>query len=156
MSGAKIQRTDKNSASVLVIENDPLMLTAISSAMNAQGHRAMMARTEKVAMELTATGQFDVVVLSIEELSHGCEFAKRLRATEATRDVPILFLVPELSPTWSEQLGQHGGVYSILKPFEPAELIELVERVLWMPHIAHSKLGSSATVAKRQRDWTSL
>lgn len=151
-----IQRTDGSNASVLIIENDPLMLTAMGSVLNMQGYRAVLARTEQIALESIEQGEFDVIVLSIEELQHGCEFAGRLRASDVTKDVPVIFLVPELSTSWAGKLAAHGGVYSMLKPVEPYGLIELVEKVLWMPHVVQSRLGTRKSHLGKQNDWISL
>ena len=152
----KITRTDSTQPSVLVIDNDPLMLTAMGSVMNAQGYRCVLARTEKIAMDSIAAGQFDVIVLSIDRLEQGCEFAARLRSNELTQDAPIIFLVPELQQSWSTKLAAQGGVFSILKPVEPNGLAELVEKVLWMPHVANSRMGAPTAHLSKQNDWISL
>lgn len=152
----KFIRTDSTQPSVLVIDNDPLMLTAMGSVMNAQGYRCVLARTEKVAMESIAAGQFDVIVLSIDRLDQGCEFAARLRSSEITKDAPIIFLVPELKQDWSAKLSAQGGVFSMLKPVEPNGLAELVEKALWMPHVANSRLGAPSAHLSKQSDWISL
>lgn len=154
-SGSLI-RTDRASATVLLIENDPLLLTAMGSVMNMQGYRAVLARTEAIAMESISAGQFDVIVLSIDALQSGCDFAARLRSSESSRDVPIIFLVPELSASWSSQLSAHGGIFSMLKPIEPYGLIELVDKALWMPHVVKGRLGKTGNQVSSQRDWISL
>ncbi len=149
-------RTDQIASDVLVIDNDPLMLTAIGSVLNMQGHRTVLARTEEMALQSVVAGQFDVVVLSIDQLSSGCGFAAKLRVPELSRDVPIIFLVPELSAQWLPKLAAHGGVYSLLKPVDPYALIDLVEKTLWMPHIAKNRSGSPAAHFSQQKDWVKL
>jgi DNA-binding response OmpR family regulator len=149
-------RTDSVASTVLVVENDPLMLTAIGSLMDMQGHRPMLARTEEVAMQAIAQNQFDAIVLSIEGLDAGCRFAAELRSTEATRDVPVVFLVPELDGTWSQRLAAHGGVFSLLKPVDPHALLELVEKVLWMPHVAKGRVAAPNLTQSSQTDWVKL
>ncbi len=155
-------RTDTLSASVLIIEEDPLMLTAMGSVLNSAGHRAVMARTETVAMESIEQGEFDAIVLAIDGLETGCQFASRLRCQETTSDTPIIFLVPELSAEWSQSLAAHGGAFSMLKPVQPDALIELVEKALWLPHVAQSrttqvrKNSVPAPKTATARDWIKL
>lgn len=159
MSENKITRADANTATVLVIESDALMLTAMGSVMNMNGYRAVMARNEEVALEVLDGEQkeaFDLVILSIDDLDTGSKFAAKIRTASHTKDLPIVFIVPELNPAWSDRLGKLGGVYSLLKPFEPEALVELVQKTLWMPHIASSKLGKSTKSKAKQRDWISL
>lgn len=150
-------RTDSVGAAVLVIEIDPLMLTAMGSVLDMSGYRAVMARTEQVANESIGKGQFDVIVLSIDELSSGCEFASRLRCHEATQDTPIIFLVPELTTSWSVQLSANGGVFSMLKPIDPNELVDLVEKALWMPHVVGNRNSTArSSHLSKSADWIRL
>ncbi|MEM7560743.1 MAG: response regulator [Planctomycetota bacterium] len=143
-------------SSVLVIDSDPLMLTAMGSVLDMQGHRAVMARNEQMAMESIQAGEFDVIVLAIESCENGCEFAGKLRGFENTRDVPILFLIPETAKDWDKALAEQGGVYSMQQPIEPEALTELVERMLVLPHVARSHDGLKPTHLPRQTDWVKL
>ncbi len=152
-------RTDSLSATVLIIEPDPLMLTAMGSVLNTAGHHAVIARSEKIAVQSIQQGQFDAIVLSVDEIQAGCEFASRLRSLPATVDTPIIFLVNDLSPNSSEMLANHGGVFSMLKPVQPDSLVDLVEKALWLPHIAHShqsKGRASERTPQAARDWVTL
>ncbi len=151
-----ITRVDSGTSSVLVIDNDPLMLTAMGAVLNMQGHRAVLARNEDMAMQSIVAGQFDVIILSVEQLQAGCDFAAKLRAPAIARDIPIIFLVPELSNAWLTKLAAHGGVFCILKPIDPAALIDLVEKVLWLPHVAKGRLGTAKEHLSHQNDWVKL
>lgn len=179
-SPGKIFRVDGGTVSVLIVEQDPLMLTAIGSVLNMQGYRCVLARTEQVALHAlgsdakpdaepdsepakssqqlnqTQPTSLDLIVLSIDDLDSGCQFAGKLRSNERTQDVPIIFLVPELSMQWSERLAKQGGVFSMLKPIEPEALIDLVEKAIWIPHIVKGRLGTIHPHLKWQSDWTSL
>ncbi len=152
----KIIRVDSNAATVLVVDRDPLMLTAVASVLDMHGHRALLARTEEVAMKAIASHELDLIVLSIEDLEAGCSFAQRLRSLEKTRDLPVIFLVPQLTAQWSAKLHSHGGVYSLLQPVDPHALIDLVDRAVWIPHIAKSKLGQASSAQHVAKDWMRL
>ena len=150
-----ITRTDSNSSTVLVIENDPLMLTAIGSVLQKNGHRAVLARTIEVAQQPIPQGQPDVIVLSIDDLRTGCQLANSLRQSETTRDVPILFLVPEQTQEWMAQLANQGGLFSMLKPIDTAALLELIDKAVWLHHIARGRLGGTKSHIN-QNDWITL
>ena len=152
----EIRRVDQASSTILVVDSDPLMLTAMASILDMQGHRALLARTEEVAMKAIESSDLDLIVLAIEDLSKGCEFAMRLRSFEKTRDVPVIFLVPQLTAEWSSRLHAHGGVFSLLQPIDPYALIDLVDRAIWMPHVAQAKIGAPATHLSRAKDWVRL
>jgi CheY-like chemotaxis protein len=150
-------RTDQVASSVLVIDSDPLMLTAMGSVLDMQGHRAVLARNESVAINSITQGQFDVIILSIDQLQSGCDFAAKLRSIQTTREVPVIFLVPELASSWLPKLASNGGVYCILKPVDPHSLIDLVEKTLWLPHVARGRKGiAPPTHLASQQDWIKL
>ncbi len=137
----EINRIDHPKGVILLVDRDPLMLTAMASVLNMQGHRAFMARAEEIAMQTLSAQPIDLIILAIEELEAGCQFAARLRSGEKNQDIPVIFLVPTLTPQWVAQLQTQGGVYCLLQPVDPHDLIELVERALWLPHIATLKIG---------------
>ena len=149
-------RVDEMPSSVLVIDRDPLTLAATGSVLNMQGHRCVLARSAEMAMQSIATGQFDVIVLAIDALHSGCEFASQLRSTESSRDVPVIFLVPELSNEWLPKLAAQGGVYCMLQPIDPYALVDLVEKALWMPHVAKGRTGAPQSHLTREADWVKL
>lgn len=159
-------RTDYVAANLLIVDADPLMLTAMGSVLNMQGHRCVLARNEVAALESVMAGQFDVIILSIDHLQTGCDFATRLRSPELSRDVPVIFLVPELSASWLTKLAARGGVYCLLKPTDPYALIDLVDKALWMPHVAKRQVASGPNASGHaatptahltlQHDWVKL
>jgi DNA-binding response OmpR family regulator len=149
-------RVDHVASRLLIIDHDPLMLTAIGSVLDTQGHRCVLARNESMALESIAEGLFDVIILSIDQLQVGCDFAARLRGPEIHRDVPIIFLVPELSSTWMTKLSSQGGVFCLLKPIDPYALIDLVDQALWMPHVARGHASLPPAHWAQQSDWVKL
>lgn len=154
-------RVDRESGRILVVEPDPLMLTAISACLDQQGHRVTMAKSEAIAKESIQNGDFDLLILSIADLEEGCGLAGRLRAFEATLSLPVIFMMEELSKANHHRLAEHGGVYCLQIPFQPETLLELTERALWLPHVARSRLRSKqpeemGDEPKSYRDWVSL
>ena len=144
------------SASVLVIESDALLLTAIGAALDMNGHAATLARTEQVAQQALNSKTIDLIVLGIEELEEGCQFAARLRSQSTYAEIPIIFIVPELSSHWAANLQEQGGVFCILRSMDPNELLELVQRALWMPHIAQRRASPPTKPVHEARDWIKL
>ena len=64
----EIRRIDQSPTSILVVDRDPLMLTAMASVLDMQGHRALLARTEEVAMQAIESNDLDLIVLAIDDL----------------------------------------------------------------------------------------
>lgn len=148
-------------STVLVIDSDALMLTAVAGVLDMQGYKAVLARTEQVAAQALQSQAIDLIILSIDQLEPGCQFAARLRASETTHEIPIVFIVPTLISAWTGPLQEHGGVYCVSRAVDPHDLIDLVEKALWMPHVAqrrasppNSHLGKSN--ATQSNDWVKL
>jgi PleD family two-component response regulator len=152
---AKFHRAHASST-VLVVHSDALMLTAIGGVLDMQGYRVLLARTEPVAAQALATTPVDLIILAIDALETGCQFAARLRNTEATREVPVIFVVPELSTEAMGELSQHGGVYCVLANVDPNELIDLVDKALWMPHLTKLRSAPPAAHLSVSQDWIKL
>jgi response regulator RpfG family c-di-GMP phosphodiesterase len=149
-------RIDTVRTTILLVDRDPLMLTAMAAVMDMQGHRALLARSQEVALKSLSDNPVDLIVLAIEELESGCDFAAKLRSLEQSRDVPIIFLVPQLNAEWSAKLQAQGGVYSLLQPIDPHALIDLVAAAIWMPHVAQSKMGVPSSHLTVSHDWVKL
>lgn len=150
------RRIDTVVPNCLIVESDPLMLTAIAGVLHQHGQHAVMARTEEVAWTAIEESLFDVLVLSINSINEGCGLATRLRSHHSTVDVPVIFLTPNLSADESTSLSKTGGIYSLTKPIDPHELIDLVDHALWLPHVANARVGSRLKMQQQQNDWLRL
>ncbi len=143
-------------ASVLVIDSDSLMLTAIGGALDMSGHKATLARSEEVAKQALVAKPIDLIILGIEDLDEGCQLAARLRSQPGQADIPMIFLVPELSSHWAVSLQAQGGVFCILRTMDPHELLDLVQKALWMPHLAQRRASPPANHIQPTNDWVKL
>jgi DNA-binding response OmpR family regulator len=142
-------------AGILVIEPDALFLTAIGGALDLQGHKVILARTESVAQQALQSQSVDLIVLSIDHLEDGCQFAARLRQSEDHAEIPIIFIVPEMSRHWAASLQEQGGVFCILRSLDPNDLIDLVDKALWMPHVAR-RASPPPSYSQTAKDWVKL
>ncbi len=130
--------SSSHACSVLVIESDALLLTAIGGALDMSGHKATLARTEGGGSTGVGSKPVDLIILGIDDLEKGCGLAARLRSQAGQSDIPIIFMVPELSSHWAASLQEQGGVFCILRSNDPHDLLDLVGRALWMPHLARA------------------
>lgn len=152
---AQFHRAHKSST-ILVVDADALMLTAVGGVLDLQGHKAILARSEQVAAQALQSQTIDLIILSIDELQTGCDFATRLRASETTCEVPIIFIVPELAAQWSVSLQEHGGVFCVLRSVDPHHLIDLVEKALWLPYLAQRRASPPPAHLSKTTDWVKL
>jgi DNA-binding response OmpR family regulator len=140
---------------ILVVEPDPLMLTAIAAVLDSRGYRCFLARDVSVASQATDQMPFDLIVLSLgEDLSAATQAAQRLRANQRTEGLPVIFIAPRLNPEWIGPLNAVGGVSCLSSPFEPETLLDLVDKAVWMPHLAVARLAPPP--AHFEKSWVRL
>ena len=78
---------------VLVIENDPLTLTALENVLQRKGYRALRASSGKEGVEMAQRDSPDLIVLDLVMPGmSGFDVADRLRNENAAANVPILVL----------------------------------------------------------------
>jgi PAS domain S-box-containing protein len=78
---------------VLVIEDDPLTLTALENALLRKGYRALRASNGKEGIEMAQRDSPDLIVLDLVMPGmNGFDVADRLRSGNAAANVPILVL----------------------------------------------------------------
>ncbi len=127
---------------VLVVESDPLMLTAIASVLNSVGYRVVLAKSQLVAMKAAADAQFDLMVVSIDDnILQAAADTATLRASQSNASVPVIFLAPRLDTSWIEPLNKAGGVFCLTKPFDQEKLLELVEQASTLSHLSVARLA---------------
>ena len=132
---------------ILVVEPDPVMLTAVAAILDMQGYRCFLARTVEVATQATSQFPLDLIVFSLgesmlgESIDQALVDAKRLRSTPMSEGVPIIFIASHPNVDWIGPLNSVGGVYCLPKNFEPQMLLDAVEKTLWMPHLAVARVA---------------
>lgn len=119
--------------SVMVIEDEPEVLSVLVDLIRERGHEAIgVARTSE-ALELVGHLRPDVIVLDLvmppRELD-GIEFLFRLRRKRRTLNIPVL-VVSGLANVINPRAAQYLGVRALhTKPFETAQLLDEIDSAL--------------------------
>lgn len=116
---------------ILVIDDNLEILLVVRAALEEAGHLVVTTSTPQEALALVASEPVEVVISDImmPEIS-GTELLGLLRRIPGREQLPILFL-SALSDTDSRIKGLRLGADDYLgKPFDPAELVARVERLL--------------------------
>ena len=118
-------------ASVLVVEDEPQILELVAVNLEHAGHRVLRAANAAQADAAIREELPDVVVLDwMLPGESGLAFARRLRASERTRELPILMLTARAMEQ-DKLLGLEAGADDYLtKPFSPKELAARIKAVL--------------------------
>jgi diguanylate cyclase (GGDEF)-like protein len=104
---------------LLVVDDQPINIQALHQAFSAD-HQVLMATSGEQALAVCAGQQPDLVLLDVMMPGmDGHEVCRRLKAGEATRDIPVIFVTAHNDEA-AETLGlELGAVDFISKPFNP-------------------------------------
>jgi len=119
------------SATVLVVEDEPQIQELVAVNLEHVGHRVLRAGSAEEAERAIRDELPDVVVLDwMLPGESGLAFARRLRADERTRELPILMLTARaLEQDKLSGLEAAADDY-LTKPFSPKELAARIKAVL--------------------------
>lgn len=127
---------------LLVVDDDPGLLLAVSETLRSEGYDVATARRGADALVQVAQALPDLIVSDIRMPGmDGYQLARNLRSNARTRLVPIVFLTAK-DETADRIEGFRSGVDAyITKPFEPDELVAVVASILNRVERTHSDLA---------------
>ena len=116
---------------ILAADDDEDILQLVAFRLGRAGYRVLQARDGEEALALAMEHEPDLAVLDVGmPKMDGLEVARRLRAAEATKNIPIIMLTARAQDT-DVQGGFEAGANDYLrKPFSPKELRTRVQALL--------------------------
>lgn len=119
-------------ASILVAENEELLLSAVVDALTSEGHKVSTATNGSDAIALCRLATFDLLILDWNMPGHsGIEVSKAYRR-EGNAE-PILFLTSRKNIEDKEAAFAGGADDYLTKPFQLRELLLRVQALLKRP-----------------------
>lgn len=127
---------------VLVIEDNARLLQAISLFLSKGDFAVMTARDAEEALIKIAETIPDIIVSDIMLPGRdGFSFASEIRGNPRTDLIPLIFLTAKDS-TDDRIAGFKAGVDAYLtKPFEPNELLAVIENILHRVSLTHTRIA---------------
>jgi CheY-like chemotaxis protein len=116
---------------VLVVDDDPQVLRLLRVNFELEGYDVASASGGNEALEAIAAEAPDLVVCDVMMPGmDGFEVVRRLRADDATSGLPIVMLSAKAMGADMRKGMEAGADEYVTKPFDPAELIDVVARLL--------------------------
>lgn len=127
---------------LLVVDDEPNLLRAVAACLKAEGYEVSTARSGQEALLQLAESIPDLIISDIRMPGmDGYKLARQLRGSPRTALVPIVFLTAK-DETADRVEGFRAGVDVYLtKPFEPDELIAVVNAILNRVERTHSQIA---------------
>lgn len=121
-------------ARVLVVDDDPDLLTLVEMQLRHHGHLVVTAASGPEALDVVAAqGAPDVAVLDVAMPGmNGLDLLRELRVREQTRHLPAIFLSARVGPE-DIAAGTALGAAYLTKPYVMSVLLSAIEEALSQP-----------------------
>ncbi len=114
---------------ILIADDDPVILRLLQVNLELEGYAVVTANNGQEAIDAAAAEKPDLVILDIMmPRLDGYQACEKLKADEATRDIPVIFLSAKAQQGDIDRGKSYGVAEYLTKPFDPSELLEVVER----------------------------
>ncbi|AGH98903.1 response regulator [Micavibrio aeruginosavorus] len=122
---------DASRYTVLIADNDPLILQLLESKFRNRGFKVVLAGDGKDAFDIIRTNAPDLIILDVmmPEVD-GISLLKRVRSNTATADIPVIMLSGHKDQRDIDRGMEAGAQDYVAKPFMPDDLIARTLRVL--------------------------
>jgi response regulator RpfG family c-di-GMP phosphodiesterase len=114
---------------ILLVDDDPALRTLLRTTFEVADVDVVEAQDARAARRKISAARPDVIVLDIGMPgTTGLELCEELKASEATKEIPIILLTGSNGST-SSAAKRAGADAFVLKPFSPLELLSVAERL---------------------------
>jgi DNA-binding response OmpR family regulator len=116
---------------VLVCDDDPVILRLLQVNLELEGYDVITGRNGEEAVSLAAANAPDLVILDIMmPRLDGYQACEQIKNNDSTRDVPVIFLSAKAQQSDIDKGKEFGVAAYLTKPFDPNELLSIVDRLL--------------------------
>lgn len=116
---------------ILICDDDPVILRLLEVNLELEGYDVVSADNGERAIEVALENTPDLIILDIMmPRLDGYETCARLKQEDGTKDIPVVFLSAKAQQSDIDKGKAFGVADYLTKPFDPNDLIEMVERLL--------------------------
>lgn len=127
---------------LLVVDDEPNLLKAVAAVLRGEGFDVASARNGKEALIFVARSLPDLIVSDVRMPGmDGYALARRLRASPHSAMIPIVFLTAKDEPAARIEGFRSGVDVYLTKPFEPDELIAVINGILHRVEVVHGTIA---------------
>ena len=116
---------------ILIVDDEPHIIMMVRSRLIANGFAIITADNGVMGFETAKQEQPDLIILDVlmPEMN-GIETLIKLKATEETKNIPVIMFTAKGQSEDVEKAQAAGAVDYIVKPFSPPVLLEKVNKAL--------------------------
>lgn len=121
-------------ANILVVDDSRSMRKLVRAALEVDGHRVSEGENGHEALDLLDSGPVDLVIADVNmPVMDGITLTKEIRTRARHRFTPVLILTTERGEDMKQRGRSAGATGWLVKPFDPAQLRQVVHRVIGTP-----------------------
>jgi len=124
---------------ILIVDDLPANRELLRQTLEPMGCEILLAADGESALKVAARGKPDLILLDVMMPGiNGYETCRRLKATESTRSIPVLFITAQDDSKDVVEGFRAGGVDYIIKPFQMEEVQARVETHLKISRLSRA------------------
>ncbi|MCP2728285.1 PAS domain-containing protein [Limnofasciculus baicalensis] len=156
MSEQLAQQINNNTTKILLVDDNPENLRYLSHILTDRGYKVQRAISGQLALNGANAAPPDLILLDIIMPDmNGYEVCKRLKATEETKDIPVIFLSGLNEGLDKVNAFKVGAADYISKPFQSEEIVARIEHQLTIQNLQkqlqNKNIYLEYEIHKRQR-----
>lgn len=125
----------RSKTNILVVDDDTAGLIVLRNNLKDDDFNLYVADTGTKALEIIQHNKIDIVVLDIMLPDYdGFEICAKLKYSQATKDIPVIFLTALAEPENIVKGFKKGGVDYITKPYKKEELLVRIKTQVELIH----------------------
>jgi DNA-binding response OmpR family regulator len=146
---SSIRSISQEPAVILIIDEDPVILTGMAAVLKMSGYECHCARDRAAALKGVKRFALDLIICDVNVGGEsGLALCRELRDEPGMDEVPAMFMSSAQIPDIVRRSHEAGGAYYLRKPFDPEVLTELVSKALWMPHLVQTRVSRVQAAAE--------
>ncbi|MCZ6680103.1 MAG: response regulator, partial [Candidatus Poribacteria bacterium] len=139
-------------AEILIVDDIPANLNILRQTLESEGYEIIPATSGAIALRLAAQTQPSLILLDIIMPGiDGFETCRRLKADEATADIPVIFITAKDEMESLVEGFRVGGVDYITKPFKEEDVLVRVRNHLRIGQLTNMLLETNIELAQANR-----
>ena len=122
---------ENKSRTILVIDDDPVILKLLESLLKAQGYIVIASREAAVGLEIAINRRPDLVILDVMmPIINGFNICRLMKSEHGHKHIPIILLTSRAADGDREIGMQVGADAYIAKPVKTEELLRTIQEFL--------------------------
>lgn len=134
---------------ILVVDDEPVNLNLLLHSLVSAGFEVVVAENGQSAIQKAEADLPDLILLDVMMPDlNGFETCRRLKAKEATQDIPVIFMTASTETIDKVQGFNLGAIDYMTKPLQPAEVLARIKTHLNICHLTQQLKKQNVRLAQ--------